>query len=204
MNSLEETSGIEPGPLPHANGKGGTACILLSGGLDSTACLDFALRRGFAVSALFIDYGQAARVQERRSAALVAERFGVGLRELKVEGCRGQGAGLVLGRNAFLLFLALMESSGECSSIGTGVHAGTRYYDCSRSFIESAQRMFDGYADGRVRISAPFLDWSKLDIWAYCQAHSVPTALTYSCEIGGETPCGRCLSCRDREALHAG
>jgi 7-cyano-7-deazaguanine synthase len=171
--------------------------------MDSAACVDFYLQGRFAVSGLFVDYGQVARIQERRSAGRIANHYGIELRSLCVDGVRCHSDGLVIGRNAFLLFAALMESNQVFDLIAAGVHAGTQYYDCSSSFIKTMQAAFDGYSGGRVRIGAPFLEWSKLDVWDYCQNRDVPISLTYSCEVGGETPCGRCLSCRDVEALHA-
>lgn len=193
---------------PNTNGvsdeqaKGGRVCVLVSGGMDSTACVDFYINGGFAVSGLFVDYAQAARIQEARSAKQICQHYGIQLRSLRIDGGHGYTQGLVIGRNAFLLFAALMELEEAVDLIVTGVHAGTGYYDCSNSFIEPMQRIFDGYTAGRVRIAAPFLQWSKVDIWDYCLNRKVPTSLTYSCEVGGETPCGRCLSCRDLEALH--
>jgi 7-cyano-7-deazaguanine synthase len=171
--------------------------------MDSAACLDFYLQGGFVVSGLFVDYGQAARMQERRSAGNVANHYGIELRSLSIAGGGGHSGGLVMGRNAFLLFAALMESNLAFDLIVTGVHAGTQYYDCSSSFINAIQAVFDGYTCGRVTIGAPFLEWSKLDIFGYSQNRKVPISMTYSCEAGSETPCGRCLSCRDMEVLRA-
>jgi len=180
-----------------------SVCVLVSGGLDSAACIDFYVQSGFGVCGLFIDYGQAARIQEGRSASRIAQHFGIDLSSLRIDGGRSHADGLVIGRNAFLLFTALMESEEAFDLIATGMHAGTQYYDCSGSFLNSMQAVFDGYTGGQVRIGAPFLQWSKLDVWDYCLSRNVPTSLTYSCEAGGETACGRCLSCRDVEALHA-
>jgi len=89
---------------------GRPVCVLVSGGLDSAACVDFYVQSGFAVNGLFIDYGQAARIQEERSAGRVANHFGIQLRSLRIDGGRSHPEGLVNGRNAFLLFTALLES----------------------------------------------------------------------------------------------
>jgi len=40
------------------------ALILLSGGIDSTACVHYYLDQKFDVKAVFIDYGQKARKNE--------------------------------------------------------------------------------------------------------------------------------------------
>jgi 7-cyano-7-deazaguanine synthase len=53
-----------------------TAVVLLSGGLDSMVCAALARERGFAVTALTVDYGQRHRVEleaARRIAADLAE-----------------------------------------------------------------------------------------------------------------------------------
>ncbi len=86
------------------------ALVLLSGGIDSSACLVFYLAQGFSISALFVDYGQVSK-----------------------------------GR-------------GE---------------------------------------SAPSA------VWSYCKRLGVPVELTYSCEMGKDQPCGKCLSCKDLEKLYA-
>ncbi len=46
------------------------AVVLLSGGLDSATCLAWAHRRGFAVHALTVDYGQRHAVEVQRAVAL--------------------------------------------------------------------------------------------------------------------------------------
>ncbi len=52
------------------------AIVLLSGGLDSTTCLAWAIREGFACHTLAIDYGQRHRV-ELEAAARVAAALGI-------------------------------------------------------------------------------------------------------------------------------
>ena len=63
-------SGIVPNQAPRR------AVVLLSGGMDSTTCLAWALAEGFACHTLAIDYGQRHRV-ELRAARQVAEALGV-------------------------------------------------------------------------------------------------------------------------------
>ncbi len=176
------------------------AMVLLSGGVDSAACLAFLLEQGPA-EAMFIDYGQAAAAKEVASATAVALHYGVELRTIRCVGATPKQAGLITGRNAFLIFTALLESNR--SLLATGIHAGTRYWDCGPTFVKTIQSVCDGYADGRVRIFAPFVEWTKRQIWDYCISHDVPVDLTYSCEAAGAVPCGSCESCRDREGLRA-
>ena len=80
---------------------------------------------------------------------------------------------------------------------------GLPYYDCTANFISAVQTIVDGQCDGRIRVAAPFLTWTKRQIWDYSVNQQVPIELTYSCEKGQVQACGSCLSCRDREELLA-
>ena len=177
--------------------------VLLSGGIDSTACLDYYTRQGLDVSALFVDYGQVSARRESTAAAAVADHFGIQLSKLFCSGFRAWSGGCVPGRNGFLLHSALMMMNTAFGIIALGIHSGTPYSDCSPSFISSAQQLLDLYSDGCIRVEAPFLTWAKPDIWQYCVNRRVPAELTYSCEQGKEQPCGQCPSCRDLEVLYA-
>jgi len=55
----------------------GPACVLLSGGMDSTACLHWAMGRHIDVRALAFDYGQPHRNAEVTIAQRIAERNGI-------------------------------------------------------------------------------------------------------------------------------
>jgi len=181
--------------------KASKAWVLLSGGIDSTACLHFHQKQGFQTLGIFVDCGQPAVEFEREAVSAVSEHYGIAVEELTHRSCRKLSSGEITGRNAFLLFSALVHIGREPGLPASGIHAKTPYFDCSPDFVRITQRIFDGYCDGRVRISAPFLEWDKRQIWEYCLAEGVPLELTYSCERGLKQPCGDCLSCRDLEAL---
>jgi 7-cyano-7-deazaguanine synthase len=188
---------------PKRSQNGNSVCVLLSGGLDSAACVAFYLGRGLNVRALHVDYGQPAARQEETASRAIAGHYHVERFALHLKGTHPMAAGLIHGRNAFLLLVALMEFGPGVSLFATGVHAGTTYPDCSVSFIDSIQKIFDIYTDGISRVAAPFADWTKRDIWQFCIGKHVPIHLTYSCEAGGDIPCGRCLSCKDVEVIRA-
>lgn len=185
------------------NVKSGNVCVLLSGGIDSTACIAFYLRKNFSVCCLFIDYGQAAAQREFLSAKAIAKHYHVSLARLTWSGLHRKNAGLVFGRNAFLLISALMEMPRYSGIIAIGAHSGTNYYDCTSTFFHKMQSIFDSYTKGMIQIGVPFLKWTKHDIMKFCRSYKVPISLTYSCELGLDQPCGQCLSCRDLEILNA-
>lgn len=176
------------------------ALVLLSGGLDSLACLVHSLNQGVSTSALFVDYGQPAAQQERAAVTRLSREIGFEVSEVTIRGLTISD-GCIRGRNALLTQVGLMSFAYHVGFVMLGVHAGTSYTDCSPPFVEAAQRLFDLYADGAVRVSAPFLHWSKREVWNFLQANDAPVDLTYSCERGGEQPCGSCLSCRDIHVL---
>lgn len=185
-------------------GKGDhSVLLLLSGGIDSTACLNFFREQGREVRALFIEYGQPAASKEEEAATAISLHYDTPLTILRCRGLGRIGKGFVLGRNAFFAHAALMTFDNHAGLIAMGIHAGTTYADCTEHFLTIIQSSLDLYADGRIVISAPFIRWDKRMIWDYCRAANVPLQLTYSCELGKDQPCGKCLSCKDLEALYA-
>lgn len=177
--------------------------VLLSGGVDSAACVKFFIDFGRPPRGLFIDYGQPAATNEKKSAIAISNHYSIPLTCLSCQGWIPKKIGLITGRNFFLISAALMEKPNFVSVIAIGIHAGTNYPDSSETFLARMQAVVDLYDSGSIKLAAPFLTWSKSDIYAYCHKKKVPIELTYSCEAGGTSPCGECLSCKDREMLHA-
>jgi 7-cyano-7-deazaguanine synthase len=144
-----------------------TAVCLLSGGLDSSTCLAFALREGYTCYALSFDYGQRHRV-ELEAAARMAARLGAQEhRVLKValdafggsaltanlavpkarsaaEMARGIPITYVPARNTIFLSFALAWAEVlEASDIFIGVNAldYSGYPDCRPEYIQAYERM---------------------------------------------------------------
>jgi 7-cyano-7-deazaguanine synthase len=182
--------------------EGREVLVLLSGGIDSAACLDFYLDLGRKPGALFVDYGQPAAEPELSAALAIADYYSVPLAYLRFEGASSKSVGLISGRNAFLVFTALLECPKSVSVIAAGIHTGTGYSDCSSGYVNRIQAVLDVYDESGVQFAAPFLDWHKAHLIEYCLMRGVPLELTYSCERGFP-PCGKCLSCKDREVLDA-
>ncbi len=177
--------------------------VLLSGGIDSTACIHFYRSRKYITTAFFIDFGQKSASKEEIAANRIAQHFKVSLEMLHFRSNRIFGQAELAGRNSFFLFTALMCMPSRNGIISMGIHSGTDYYDCSTRFVSEAQKLLDGYTAGMVRIGTPFLSWTKPEILAYHQQYDLPLNLTYSCELGLNQPCGRCRSCKDLERYHA-
>jgi 7-cyano-7-deazaguanine synthase len=180
-----------------------SAVVLLSGGLDSSAALHFALAQRWLVKSLHVDYGHPAAARERKAAKAVASTYAVELSLVDVKGLAIRAGGEISGRNALLAVLGLMTLGSRPGIIVLGLHAGTPYADSMPPFVRLMQTVFDTYRSGEVIALAPFLAWNKRDIWDYARGQGVDTSLTYSCELGLDQPCGQCKSCADLRALDA-
>jgi 7-cyano-7-deazaguanine synthase len=175
--------------------------ILLSGGIDSAACV-LGLHDARSRSAIFVDYGQAAARQEKEAATKIAGFFGIPLTTCEARGQVHLGTGELVGRNAFLIATALLLGACKPGTLVIGIHAGTVYYDCSPAFYELASRLLAEQTNGSIQLVAPLLEWHKREIVEKLKQSNFPFDLTYSCEAGGVVICGKCLSCLDRLALN--
>lgn len=176
--------------------------ILTSGGLDSTACIAYYLAQNKqAISCLFVDYGQLAVSNEFQAAKNISSFYNLPFHKIVISGLGKLSQGFINGRNALLLLTALTSFESSFGIISIGIHAGTNYIDCTPTFIYQLQHVVDLYCDGKVAIDAPFINWTKREIWEFCNENQVPVNLTYSCENGTSPVCGQCLSCNDIEIL---
>jgi 7-cyano-7-deazaguanine synthase len=181
------------------NSGGSPVLVLASGGVDSTCCLEYYKRNNrYDVSALFVDYGQSAANEERRAITRIANGYQIPLKTVVLDHEKRFGSGEIQGRNAFLVFTALLIHPYPSGLISLGIHGGTAYPDCTPAFLKRMQAVLDLYSDGRYAIDAPLITFSKAKIYRLAAELEIPFALTYSCESGGYPPCGLCLSCQDR------
>ena len=172
--------------------------VLLSGGLDSAACVEFYKNLNYDVEGLFCKYGQPAVSAEYEAAQQVAKHFSIPLHTVEINQLTIPTSGEICGRNAMLVIMALSYFGYGIYKIALGIHDGTSYADCSISFVEAANRMIDCYANGMICVEAPFVKWQKREIVEYIRKKEIPYQITYSCEKGTYPPCGQCGSCADR------
>lgn len=176
--------------------------VLLSGGIDSACCLHFMLHQGYETSGLFIDFGQPSASIEYEHALEIAKSNNCRLESVDISFSPDQqkiSSGEIVGRNSFLVSTAYMLSRNDYGLICLGIHSGTPYYDCSPAFFESQNRLISEQSDGKCSLVAPFLTWSKQQVYAYARKIGLPFEATYSCENGVKSHCGVCSSCLDRE-----
>jgi 7-cyano-7-deazaguanine synthase len=175
--------------------------ILLSGGIDSTALVDYHLKAGDRVEALFINYDQPSYKQEIKSAINICEHYDIELNELKLGFKIKENDGEFFCRNVLMILVGFSSIGISSTFISIGTHNGTPFYDSTITFVKDLQTLLDGYFLGTKRLLAPFINYSKTQVYEYVIKNKVPFELTYSCETGDEIPCGKCLSCIDRRKL---
>jgi len=181
--------------------KSSKVLLLFSGGIDSTACIQYYLDLDYSVTPLFIKFNQQSEKHEFNSAKKICNHYELNLHEVKVVSETEYKSGEIIGRNLMLVANALINVRDN-DIIALGIHYGTGYYDCSETFIISVNHIFAESTNGTVRIDTPFLKWSKKQIWDYCKLKKVPIDLTYSCEVGGKVRCGKCATCQDLNILY--
>lgn len=177
------------------------ATVLISGGIDSASCVHFLQERGHEVASVFVNYGQAAAQQELQCAKLICNHFSIPLRTIQTLTRETFGVGELMGRNALLIFSAILLGGCREGLLAIGVHSGIPYFDCSPSFIERIDSLVRECSNGRVSVLAPFVNWTKDDVYSYFAHARIPLSQTYSCEAGTVPTCGECASCKDRSRL---
>jgi 7-cyano-7-deazaguanine synthase len=181
-------------PAPRCN-------VLLSGGIDSALVASLLCREGWSVQALWVDYEQPAAEAERAASRAIAAYYGLEWHEAAVRGVPVPSQGEVPGRNDLLIATAHACVPGL--AIAIGVHAGTPYADCTTQWLDAWHTLLDVQHSGTVTLLAPLAAMHKPQVLALAHTCAVPLDLTHSCETG-PVPCGRCLSCQDRQVAVAG
>lgn len=198
-------------------------CVLiLSGGVDSTTLLyDYRERIALAVS---YDYGSNHNAREIPFAQWHCRQLGIRhividlsfmgqhFRSSLLEGAEAIPEGnyddenmrstVVPFRNGIMLSIAAgLAESNDLGYIMMANHAGdhTIYPDCRPEFVDALSHATEAGTYNNVRVLAPYTHLTKADIVRRGLALGIDYSKTWSCYRGGETPCGTCGTCRERE-----
>jgi 7-cyano-7-deazaguanine synthase len=199
------------------------AIVSLSGGMDSTALLDY-VTAGRTAIAVGFQYGSKHNRYEHQAAYAVAQHYGVPFKMIDLtsvmenfksalmmkddaevpEGhyeAETMRQTVVPGRNIiFASILAGVAWSEGAEQIYMGVHAGDHYIypDCRPEFIDAMNEAVYRGTGGKVGLLAPFLHKDKTWIVGKGLENRVPFHLTRTCYKDQTIACGKCGSCQER------
>lgn len=176
---------------------------LMGGGIDSTAMIAYYLKRGYCVSGLHFNYGQPPNEAERSALERIVEHYKIEMEYREILRLMHRTNFEYKARNAVFILGASALAVSKSKDLAIGIHSDAPYYDCSNIFVKHIQHILDGYYEGLLQLHAPLLHLTKGEIFEFCRQEKVPIELTYSCEKGGESICGICPSCQDREQWYA-
>lgn len=197
------------------------AVILLSGGLDSTTCISYAIHEGYEVYPISFDYGQRLR-RELECAKRVVDHFGIkthkiikmdnvggsALTDMNIDVPQFEGTDqipvtYVPARN--IIFLSYATGYAEvvgADAIFIGVNSVdfSGYPDCREDFIRAFQNMINvgtkrGLENNPIKIETPLLHLSKGEIVKLAMKVHAPLEYSTSCYKGLSKACGVCDSC---------
>ncbi len=205
---------------------------LLSGGLDSATAVGIAIESGHQVIGLSFDYGQRHK-RELEAAKAIANHFklkehhiinvnlsawgGSSLTDLKQSvHSKGVIEGIipntyVPGRNTVFIAIGLsLAEAKQANHLVLGINAMdySGYPDCRPDYLEEFQKLANlaskaGREGKGIKLWAPLIQFSKLQIVQEAIRLQIPINLTWSCYNGNQKACGICDSCRIRdEAIH--
>ena len=104
----------------------------------------------------------------------------------------------------FLSSAASIALSNGCTEIYYGAHmddaAGNAYPDCSKEFNNAINSAIYIGSGNILTVTAPFIGMNKAQVVKTGLELGVPYEMTWSCYEGGDRPCGKCGTCRDRAA----
>jgi 7-cyano-7-deazaguanine synthase len=188
--------------------------VLLSGGIDSTVLLAELLRERIGCKCLFVDYGQRAGAEEYAASKRISHSMNVELIRVVLGSFSGRFRNILTqdnpslssvfpARNMLLLTLAAQIGFEEhARAVAIGVIMTTKYPDCTKEFLESAERSITLALGEKMAVLSPFSQLTKGQVVEIGRTLDVPFELTYSCFRGGRKHCGKCEACKERrEAL---
>lgn len=201
---------------------GKDSLIVLSGGMDSVTLLhEYKERIGLAVT---FDYGsnhnareiECARWQCRllgiRHIVIPLEFMGHYFKSSLLMGADAIPEGdyadenmkstVVPFRNGIMLSIACgLAESEQLQHVMIANHGGDHavYPDCRPGFIEAMSEAMQQGTYASIDVVAPYTDLTKSEIAGRGKNLGVDYSQTYSCYKGGETHCGVCATCRERE-----
>jgi 7-cyano-7-deazaguanine synthase len=199
------------------------ALVLLSGGIDSTVALWWALEQGYEVRALTVHYLKRPP-PEKQATRTIADEAGVELIELELPWLQeledpvhplldnpalaDAPEGYVPARNPIFYAIAAHIAEIVGAERIVGGHNGVdpdRFPDASAAFFDRMGDLLeDSLASGmELGIEQPLHGMAKEAVVEEGLRLGAPLEASWSCYERGPEPCGECPSCRTRAEAFA-
>lgn len=193
--------------------------ILLSGGLDSLVSLDIAKKEYDIKLALTFDYGQKAFLEEKEASKEICKYYNIQneiitlpfLKELSNNALTNPNDNnlnelnsvWIPNRNGLFLNIAASfcdKLNYDCIIFGANKEESANFPDNTKEFCQIAQDFFQFSTLNKPKISAPCLNFNKVDIINYAIDNNLPLKLLKSCynskKNTNKKHCGVCMSCK--------
>lgn len=183
--------------------------LLFSGGIDSTLLARQAHNEQRLSLLMFARYGQPAAAMEARAVGrwralnaplvkLWEPMLPIATEPMQID-VGAPGPRVLPGRNLLLLSLAITRAAADgISEVWYGAQGGdlADYSDCRPDFVAAVDALA---APWGVRVKAPLINLSKIEVIDRARLLGVNLAETWSCYSprSGE-PCGTCNACQAR------
>jgi 7-cyano-7-deazaguanine synthase len=190
------------------------AICLASGGLDSTLCLHLLREQNLRALPAYVNYGQRNHDKEWRALSLACETGGFDMPV--VFDIAGFGSIIKTGltdasyrvnEDAFtpnrnLLFLTLASSLAFARGVQNVVigflsERTAIFPDQSDVFLRTAQFALSESLGINIYVHCPLREFTKADVVQLAQARGIQSF--YSCHLGSDEPCGKCIACLEYE-----
>jgi 7-cyano-7-deazaguanine synthase len=186
------------------------AVCLSSGGLDSLLCLHLLRERGMSALPAFVNYGQINCSKELGSLLAACDRYK--FPEPVIFDVSGFGAivrtGLTdrllrVNEDAFtpnrnMLFLLLASSLAYSRGIrnivlGLLAERTTIFPDQTDRFLQSVEAAITESLGVQIFIHSPLRSFTKQNVVSLAEERGITSY--YSCHLGTDEPCGKCIAC---------
>lgn len=184
---------------------------LASGGLDSSVLMMMLQKMKHEILPLHIDYGQNSSVMERRALKKVCRLLKIKPMIINASevgkittGITSQSKltmenPLFPARNLMLLSIAAAYAiSKSVFTISIGSTDNSIFPDQHERFMKKTEQLLNIATGTHLKILTPLIRLNKREVISLAKKHTFPLEITYSCHVGKQKPCGKCLNCKER------
>ena len=187
---------------------------LVSGGIDSLVMCKLLEKEGQEIIPIFIDYGQLANDKEWESCKKIFKisnlpepekidlnKYGKIIKSGITDNSKDiYNDAFLPGRNLiFLVVAASYAYQKAIKNIAIGLLSEKTHLfpDQKEEFLVNANFAINSALGDYFTVLTPLINFSKNDVIELAKRYNLPIKETYSCHSGGDSYCGKCISCKE-------